>query len=62
MAMAVKIDEKEYKLLDNCFLYSEVQGLFKNNHPKNSKSSFCCIPCGMYVSIEHQGKFGLQKH
>ena len=50
------------KALYNCFLYSEVQGLLKNIHPNNNKSSFCCIPCGMYVAIEHQGKLDLQRH
>ena len=49
----------KYKVLDNFFLYSEVHGLLKNNHPKNNKSSFCCMPCSMYVSIEHQGKLDL---
>ena len=56
-----KKEEKELKVHDNCFLYCEVHGLLKNNHPKNNKSSFCCIPFGMYVLVEHQGKLDLQK-
>ena len=39
----------------------EVQCIFKDNHPKNTRSSLLCIPCCRSVSIEHQGKLDSQR-
>ena len=37
MATVAKKEEKEYKVLDNCFLYFEVQGLLKKKPSKEQQ-------------------------
>ena len=57
MATAAKKKKKERERRKN-IKYS-INGLLKNNHPRNTKSSLCCMSCGMYISIENQVKLDL---
>ena len=54
--------KKRRKCSTKGFLNPEVEGIFKNNHPKTTKSCLFCIAAGRSISKEHQGKLDLQRH